>query len=139
MFETANLIAVLIAAIVSMAIGAGWYSTFGTQWMEAVGFSQDEKRKIDQGGSAVIYVIAFASLLVIAFALSCVMRVANVDGIVWGLIYGAVMWAGFIAPPIIINHRFQMKSWTLTVIDTGHYLLVLVVQGIIIGWGTNWV
>ena len=34
----------------------------------------------------------------------------------------------------IVNHRFQGLSWNLTLIDGGHWLGVLLVQGIVIGW-----
>ena len=46
---------------------------------------------------------------------------------------GAVMWLGFVMPPMILNHRYQNMPWQLTIIDGGHLLAVLLVQGLVIG------
>jgi len=43
------------------------------------------------------------------------------------------VWAGFIAAPMIVNHRFQGSPWMLTLIDAGHWLGVLIVMGLVIG------
>ena len=37
------------------------------------------------------------------------------------------------AVPILINHRYQMLPLRLTLIDSGHWLGVVLIQGLIIG------
>ena len=37
-----NWIAILVAAVVNMAIGAGWYGYFAEPWMEGNGFTREQ-------------------------------------------------------------------------------------------------
>ena len=40
---------------------------------------------------------------------------------------------GFVATTITVNNAFQKRSFALTLIDGGHWLLVLLVQGTVLG------
>jgi hypothetical protein len=51
-----------------------------------------------------------------------------------GIVSGALVWLGFVLTTLTVNHRYGMQTWSLTVIDGGHWLGVLVIQGAIIGW-----
>jgi len=51
-----------------------------------------------------------------------------------GMLTGILIWFSFVWTSMIVNHRFQFKPWSLTAIDSGHYLVVLLAQGAIIGW-----
>jgi Protein of unknown function (DUF1761) len=50
-----------------------------------------------------------------------------------GIITGALCWLGFILTSILANNAFAGRSYRLTAIDAGHYLLVLIIMGAIIG------
>ena len=50
-----------------------------------------------------------------------------------GLISGAFVWFGFIVTSMLVNHGFQGAKASLTLIDSGHWLGVLLVQGLVIG------
>ena len=50
-----------------------------------------------------------------------------------GIISGVLVWFGFVITTITVNNAFQKRSPMLTVIDGGHWLAVLVVQGLILG------
>ena len=50
-----------------------------------------------------------------------------------GIISGAFVWLGFVATTLVTNHGFQMKLGRLTLIDGGHWLGVLLIQGAILG------
>ncbi|MFV0296607.1 MAG: hypothetical protein ACK5JT_10870 [Hyphomicrobiaceae bacterium] len=39
---------------------------------------------------------------------------------------------GFVATAIVVNHQFQMRNPMLTLIDAGHWLGVLLIQGAIV-------
>ncbi len=134
MLENVNIIAIIIAAIVSMAIGAGWYSTLANPWIAANGFTDEQKAEVDSGGNPIIYVIAALCHLVMAYILSGIIYHAGGFTIFNGILSAFLIWAGFVLTTMIVNHRFQMKPWSLTAIDAGHYLLVMLAQGAILGW-----
>ena len=134
MLENVNIIAILIATVVSMAIGAGWYSSPANAWMNANGFSEDERAKLNEDGSPVVYLIAALSHLVMAYILSGILYHAQAFSIFGGMLSAVLIWAGFVVTTMTVNHRFQMKPWSLTAIDSGHYLIVLLAQGVILGW-----
>lgn len=50
-----------------------------------------------------------------------------------GLISGAFLWAGFVLTTVAVNYAFQGVKRMLTIIDAGHWLGVLLVQGAVIG------
>ena len=45
----------------------------------------------------------------------------------------ALVWLGFVITTLTVNNAFQRRSPVLTVIDGGHWLAVLIVQGIVVG------
>jgi hypothetical protein len=53
-----------------------------------------------------------------------------------GLISGAIVWAGFVLTTLAVNNTFGLRSPKLIAIDGGHWLLVLLAMGAIVGgWG----
>jgi hypothetical protein len=51
-----------------------------------------------------------------------------------GMISAGFIWAGFVMTSLIVNHAFQGAKRALTLIDGGHWLGVLLIQGAILGW-----
>ena len=124
-----NWLAVIVATIAGFAVGAVWYTALGKQWMAAIGKTRDQLNAGPQP-----YIIGVIVELVMAYFLALV--TSNLFGSVTvasGLMAGAHMWLGFIMPPMILNHRYQNMPWRLTALDGGHLLLVLLVQGLVIG------
>lgn len=129
MFDGINLLAVAGAAIASFVFGGVWYGILGKAWMTAAGLTAEDTKP-----SAGVMIIAFACQLLMAFVFAGVILHVGGASIRTGLISAALIWAGFILTSLMVNHRFQGKPWALTLIDSGHWLGVLLVQGIIIGW-----
>jgi hypothetical protein len=50
-----------------------------------------------------------------------------------GMISALFLWAGFVMTTLVVNHRFQMARPALTLIDGGHWLGVLLIQGAVLG------
>ena len=50
-----------------------------------------------------------------------------------GIISGAFCWLGFVITTILVNNSFAHRDRRLLLIDGGHWLLVLVLMGAIIG------
>ena len=131
---------ILIAAIASFLFGAVWYSTLGSQWMAARGLStaDTEKAKAGMGSNPVPFIIAFVALLIMAWMFAGVLlhlaRGGMVISVRAGVISGFFLWFGFVFATMVVNHAFQGARWSLTVIDGGHWLGVLLIQGAILGW-----
>jgi hypothetical protein len=131
---------VLIAAIASFLFGALWYGSLSRQWMEARGVSEAEmaKTKAEMGSIPIPYIIAFIAQLIMAWMLAGVLlhmaRGGMPVGVRAGLISGFFLWLGFVITTMAVNHAFQGVKRSLTLIDGGHWLGVLLIQGAILGW-----
>jgi hypothetical protein len=135
-FGNLNYVAVIVAAIASFVFGGIWYSVLSRAWMEAVGMPP-ERMQQDRGGPA-LYVLAFVAQLVMAWMLAGILLHLSLGGLAAGIRTGTIsaifLWLGFVMPTMIVNYAFHGAKRALTVIDGGHWLGVLLIQGIIIGW-----
>lgn len=131
-FTSVNWLAIVLATVASMALGMGWYMGLAKQWVAATGKSQDEL--MGSGGSTTPFIWAAACQLVMAYAIArltpAVMGDVTVILAPW---LGFHMWLAFIITSMILNHRYQNQKWSLTLIDGGYLLGVVIVQGIVIG------
>ena len=127
---TINYIAVLVAAVISWFAGAGWYGALSKQWMAALGWDKDN---LPKSMPIAPMVTSFVAELVMAFILSGLIVHMGNNGLKTGLISAALCWVGFVATTITVNNAFQKRSIALTFIDGGHWLLVLLIQGIVLG------
>ena len=126
-FGQIDWVAVAAAAVASFAFGAAYYMSLAKPWMAAVGKSEAE---IKANQSAVPFIVSGVAELVMA----CVLSLAGAGaGIVEGLTVGFLAWLGFVLTTLTVNHRYQGQRLALTVIDGGHWLGVLLIQGLVIG------
>lgn len=132
-FAGLNYFAIILAAVASFVFGGVWYNVLSRQWLAAANLTKE--RVAARGASPLPFVIAFVALLVMAWALAGVMGHLGAGQVTLrnGVVSAALVWAGFIAAPLVVNHTFQGASRALTLIDGGHWLGVLVIQGAIIG------
>lgn len=131
-----NLIAVLIAAILSMAVGFLWYGQlFGKQWMKLKGYTQENLKK-EQKQMGKYYGLSFLLSLLAAYVLSHVITLSQnffqQDLLTTGLTSAFWMWLGFVFTVQTTNTIFGDKKWKLLVIDTGYQLASLLVIGIVL-------
>ena len=133
-FAGINYLAVIIAAAASFAFGSIWYMSLAKPWMAALGKSEAEI-KGEGGPSPLPFITAAVAQLVMAFMLAGLIGHLGVGQVtpVNGLISGFFCWLGFVITTMAVNHGFQGASRALTVIDGGHWLGVLAIQGLIIG------
>jgi len=123
-----------VTAIISMAIGAFWYSPmlFGKLWMTLSGLSPQAMDEAKKKGMAKKYVLAFVGTLVMSRVLACVIGYANAATLGAGLYVGFWTWLGFIAPVTLGGVLWEGKSWKLWCLNNAHYLVVLLVSGAIL-------
>lgn len=126
-FTGISYLAVIVATIVAYAFGAGWYMALGKHWMAALGWTEPPKP------NPAPFVIAFLAQLVIAYFLAGLIGHLGEVTVARALITAFFVWLPFVLMPLIVNHRFQGGRWSLTFIDGGHWLGVLLIMGLVIG------
>ncbi|PVB62125.1 DUF1761 domain-containing protein [Labrenzia sp. 011] len=129
MFDGINLVAVASAAIASFIFGSLWYGLLGKAWMKAADIERTQTRP-----SPAILGTAFFCQVIMAFVFAGIIYHSGETSIRNGIISAVMVWVGIVMTTQIVNHRFQGKPWSLTLIDGGHWLGVLLLQGFLIGW-----
>jgi Protein of unknown function (DUF1761) len=128
-----NYVAVVVAAVVGWLIGMAWYMALGRRWAAANNITIDaEKSRRPPIG---LLVTSFVALLVMAWVLSGILfhlgpgklTVRN------GMISGAWIWLGFVITTMVVNNGFAGRRPVLLAIDGGHWLVVLLAIGAILG------
>ena len=132
-FVGMNYLSVVVAALAGFGVGAVWYTVFGKAWLGALGKTEDD---IKCGGGiarTLPFVIALVADLVMAIMLAGLMGHLAGLSVKNGLISALFVWVGFVITTMGVNHAFSGAKPSLTVIDGGHWLAVLLVMGAIIG------
>lgn len=136
-FAGLNWLAIFAAGGAAFGFGALWYGLLGTAWMKAAGLSEEDVKGNQAGAgqkpTPLPFILAALASLFMAITMAGFMAHMVVD-VRHGLITAGLVWAGFILPAILVNYSFQMRPFTLTVIDAGHWLGVLLLIGAVIGY-----
>jgi hypothetical protein len=125
-----NWLALLVAAIVKIAIGAIWYSpfSFGPRWMALAGISEaDMKARLPR-----LLVFDFVGSLIMAFVLVHAIRYAGAGTFGTGAAVGFFNWLGFIAVVTFGITAYEKRPWGLFLIANGFQLVSLLVMGAIL-------
>ena len=130
-FAGLNYLAIILAALAAFGWGAIYYMTLSKQWLAAVGISREQM----QSRSAAPFVISFIALIVMSWVLAGTVghlgpgqvRIKN------GIISGLVLWLGFMATTVFVNNAYPGRKYSLSVIDSIHWLGVVVIEGAVIG------
>jgi len=133
MFAVTPVLPILAAAIASWVFGAVWYGVLGTQWMAALG-----KRREDMVGpsgrpSPTPFILSFFAEILMAWVLYRLLPYFAGPGLLPGIAAAVTIWFGFVATTQLVNNAYALRPLRLTVIDAGHWLGVLVVQGVVLG------
>lgn len=131
-------LAVLIAGIVSMAIGFAWYSPYvlGKPWMKEKGFTHESLKKA-QKEMGKFYAVSFVLSLVMAYVLFHVVTLSEsfygYSRLMTGVTSAFWMWLGFLMPVAATATIFGDKNLRLFGIDTGYQFVSVLGMGIVIG------
>jgi hypothetical protein len=128
-----NIIAVLVAAVVTFVLGMFWYSPvlFGRQWMEAHGYTREQMEGMRRG-MLKAYVISLGCYIVMAWVLAQFAVYTNASGPAQGLWLGFLSWLGFVAATGLTAHVFSGKRFATFVIDAGYQLSYLLIMGLLL-------
>lgn len=135
-FGGMNYLAILVAAILGWLAGAAWYMILAKPWMAAHGWkSRDDMPGRTGAASYAPFVLSFVAELVMAWVLAGSIGHLGPGQATLGngMISGAILWFGFVATTVAVNNAFAGKRPSLTFIDAGHWLVVLVLMGAVIG------
>ena len=122
-----NILAVVVAALSSFALGGLWYSTpvFGAAWRRAAGGPEI------QGHPAKVFGLSFLFALVAAFAY--VLLLPPPATAVAAVTQGLVVGAGVVAASFGINYQFANRPAILWLIDGGYHTVQFTIYGLILG------
>ena len=128
-----NYLAVVVAALSTIFIGALWYSPlmFHKLWVKAHGYSKEEvERQRKALGRA--FVVSLFCYLVMAFVLSVLASYTGVTTVLQGASLGFLVWIGFLATLGLTAHMHSEKRLSTYIIDSGYQLVYAVVMGLIL-------
>ena len=127
-----NYLAILIAAIACFLLEAGWYSYFMQPWLNGIGRTREWF--MSQGvNPALQYGTALLAAALVATAISCVTQLTGAQTAFRGIKVGALLWLGFVLPIWATEYVFEVRTYTLFAINTGVWLVGMVVMGAIVG------
>ena len=129
-----NFLAILVAGIVNMAVGAMWYSPlmFGKQWMAMTGKTKEDLKK---GASAMPCLLMFLASLVIAITLSVVVYWMHLRGFGSGAWLGVKLWGGFCATTMLGDYLYERRSLQLYSLNALYYAVTFpIMGGLIAAW-----
>jgi Protein of unknown function (DUF1761) len=125
-----NWIAIIVAAIIPMVLGALWYSPvlFADPWMRAVGRTREEL-----GDAQLGYLLSAIAAFVSSYVLARIVKWAEVDDLWNGALVGIFVWAGFVATVLAVTTYFAGRPRNLWLINSGYQLVALVLMGALLG------
>ena len=134
-FSGANYLAIALAAAASFLFGGVWYGALSQAWLGAIGKTEDDIRKAGRS-MPFLFALTIVAQLVMAWVLAGILGHMGPGQVTLrtGLITAFLCWLGFVMTTLIVNHGYQGSRWSLSAIDGGHWLGVLLIQGAIIGW-----
>jgi hypothetical protein len=136
----ANMVSILVAAVVAWIFGGAYYTALSKPWLAAQGKTleqckaeQDAKSGIAKGAP---FVVVFISEILIGWVLYGILMHMNAFTVRAGIISAAFCWFGFVLTTIATNNAFGGRRVMLTVIDSVAWLGAFLIIGAIVGgWG----
>jgi len=125
-----NWLAVLVAAVVRMILGAAWFSppVLLKPWLAAAGVSESEmKARFPRALAADV-----AGSLLMAYGLARILNYAGANSLGFGLALGFLVWVSFIAVTSFSAMLYEHRPFKLWLIGNGYQLVALLVMGAIL-------
>ena len=149
-FAGINYLAIIIAAVAGWLAGAVYYGVLARPWVaadqrgharlrRAIGKTMEAFKAEQAARKGTIhawlpFVLAFLAELAMAYVLAGMVGHLGSVTIRSAVISGLFVWAGFILTTQLVNNAFGGAKYMLTVINAGHWLAVILVMGLVIGW-----
>jgi uncharacterized membrane protein len=130
-----NWLAVLLADVSSMVIGAIWYAkpVFGRRWMRLTGVTDESMQKGAALPLIITFVVSFFTAAVLAGSAAIAQHFYEGDFLLNAVLTSVILWIGFTAARLITHDLFDRRPSSLTVLNLAHELVTILVMGLIIG------
>jgi hypothetical protein len=129
-FSSVDFVACLVAAVAAFVFGAAWYMTLAKPWMAAIGKTEAE---VKANRSPIPFLVSGLALFVMAVVLAMIwgggLAAAGLTDV---LRTSVILWVGFVLTTLAVNHAYQGQKRSLTVIDGGYWLGVLLIEGVVL-------
>ena len=125
-----NFAAVVVAALLSFAVGGLWYSPllFAKAWMKECGFTEAQQRQAPMGR---IFGLSALAALVMAFTLAAF--IGPKASLAFGLFAGAAAGIGWVAMSLGVIYLFEQRSFKLWLINSGYQVVSYTLMGGLLG------
>lgn len=124
-------LAVLAAGVAGWVFGAIWYTVLGKAWQAALGMDAEGCKGKKMPVTPLL--VALAAALAMAATQALLLAGLGVEGWMRGAEIGLILGLGFLLTSNLVNNMFQQKKPMVTVIDAGHWVLALTLEGAILG------
>ncbi len=134
--EHLNYLAVIVAALIPMIVGALWYSPalFAKRWLALMGKTDEEVRR---GGAGKAYALSFVASLVMSFVLAHFIHYTfaytQASGGLGGFKIAFWAWLGFVITTGSSSVLFEGRRSGLYFLSMGYYLVSMLLMGLVLG------
>jgi ABC-type thiamin/hydroxymethylpyrimidine transport system permease subunit len=133
-----NWSAIFVSALVSVLLEAAWFSVFMIPWLAGMGITRDWLINIASVTPAAQYGTALVCSIVAATVISILTRMTGPQTARRGILIGILVWLGFVATSWAREYVFEVRSFQIYFINTGYFLIDLILMGAITGaWKTR--
>jgi hypothetical protein len=128
-------LAVILAAISSMAVGFIWYAkpVFGEQWMKLAGLKDKDMKEGMGQAMAIVALMSILTAFVLAHMIFIVDRFFGGSFLSNSLWTAFWLWLGISATTIVTHGLFEQRRKKLLLLSVGNRLVTLLVMGLVIG------
>jgi hypothetical protein len=126
-----NYLAVIVAAVAYMILGALWYSPvlFGNAWMRSIGKT---KEQVTADFSPLNYLWALIASFLASYGIARIMLWTGSQGIGDAIKIAIVAGICFVVATMGVNDIFEGRKKGLTLINVLYHILGFIIAGIII-------
>src|ERR1051325_9466107 len=129
-----NLLAVLVAAILNMGLGAFWYGpVFGKKWMHYMGWKKEDfERHMQEGGRREAsrgYFYSFLGALVAGYVLAYIVLLYGATSVLQGAWVAVLVWFGFVVNAGLGSVLFERRPKEVYLINVTYQLVYFLLAG----------
>ena len=125
------IIVIALAGIAAWLFGAVWYTSLGKPWQRALGHNPDDCK--DKKMPLTPLFVCLVAEWVMAAVLYQTLDHLGVMGAFAGAVAGLTLGVGFLLTSTVVNNLFQQRKAMLTVIDGAHWVIIVAIEGAVIG------
>ena len=128
-----NWLAVIVTAVISMAVGAAWYSPllFSKRWMSIM--AKDRGEPVTMGeGVAKLYIINFVGAFLLAYILARFVGYRGAASLGQGALTGIMAWVGFVITTSLGGILFERRPFGLYAINNAFHFVTMAIGGAVL-------